>query len=420
MWGLGGALFLIAFYQRVAPAVMGDELTRDFQLTAVGLGTLSAFYFYSYVPMQIPTGILTDLWGPRKLMASGALIASLGTVLFGLAPTITLASLGRFLIGGSVAVAFVATLQIAGRWLPPKQFALASGLTLLIGVLGAVFAGVPLQAGIDAFGWRAVMLGSAVLPFAAAIAIWFFVRDRPQEMGYTGFGIADTPPDQTSWQEVLKGIVEVLSYRNGWLLFIIPGGLGGAVLAFAGLWGVPFMKTHYGLSDNTAASLATTLLVTFALSGPLMGGLSDRIGRRKLPYLLGCLGATIGWAIIILVEGLPIWLFTTLLIVIGITSGTMIISFAFVRESVPSQLSGTAIGSCNMGLMLGPMILQPAIGSVLDRYWDGAQAAGQRLYSFEAYRAAFSLMLVWLVVSLILLTLTQETYCRPLIQPTKE
>ena len=58
MWGLGATLFLIGFFHRVAPAVMTTELMNAFGLSAAALGNLSAFYFYSYVAMQIPTGIL--------------------------------------------------------------------------------------------------------------------------------------------------------------------------------------------------------------------------------------------------------------------------------------------------------------------------------------------------------------------------
>ena len=72
MWALGAALYFIGFYQRVAPAVITVELSQAFGLTAAALGNLSAFYFYSYVAMQIPTGLLADRFGPRVLLTVGA------------------------------------------------------------------------------------------------------------------------------------------------------------------------------------------------------------------------------------------------------------------------------------------------------------------------------------------------------------
>ena len=107
IWSLGALLYLMGFFYRVAPAVITVELMQDFNISAAALGNLSAFYFYSYVAMQIPTGIMADTWGPRRLLAFGALIASFGTAMFALAPNLWWASAGRLLIGGSVAVAYV-------------------------------------------------------------------------------------------------------------------------------------------------------------------------------------------------------------------------------------------------------------------------------------------------------------------------
>jgi MFS family permease len=132
IWALGAAFYLIGFYQRVAPAVITEELMSGFAINAAALGNLSAFYFYSYVAMQIPTGVLADRWGPRRLLTCGCLLAGGGTLLFAAAPTVQWANLGRLLIGGSVAVAFVSVLQLAGRWFPPYRFAMLTGLTLLV------------------------------------------------------------------------------------------------------------------------------------------------------------------------------------------------------------------------------------------------------------------------------------------------
>ena len=120
VWGLGAALYLIAFYQRVAPAVLVQELTREFSLTGAALGNLSAFYFYSYVAMQIPTGLIADRWGPRKLLTAGAALTAAGTLVFALAPTAHVANAGRLAIGAAAGVAFVAMLKLASHWMPSR------------------------------------------------------------------------------------------------------------------------------------------------------------------------------------------------------------------------------------------------------------------------------------------------------------
>ncbi len=410
VWGLGAVLYLIAFYQRVAPAVITDKLMTDFSIGAAALGNLSAFYFYSYVAMQIPTGIIADRWGPRRLLTLGAAVAAAGSALFALAPDLWWANAGRLLIGGSVAVAFVSMLKLATHWFTPRQFTLASGMALLVGVVGGVVAGVPLRMLVDAFGWRQVMGASAAATAVLCAAIWLRVRDDPSELGYAShFTGRHDGAERTS---VWRGLAQVLSYRNSWLLLITPGGIAGAMLTFAGLWGVPYLRHVHGLTAREAAAVTSAMLVAWALGGPVLGTWSERIGRRK-PLYVGCaLVAALGWGTIVLAPPLPIAALVSVLLALGFVSGCIIIGFAFAKESVPLALAGTASGVNNMGTMSGGMVLQPAVGWMLDRSWHGAVAGGARVYDAAAYQAGFALMLAWVVGSLVAISIARETHCR--------
>jgi len=414
IWGFGALFYLMGFFQRVAPAVMTAELMHEFNISAAALGNLSAFYYYSYVAMQVPTGIIADIWGPRRLLSTGALVAASGILLFAVAPNIWWANCGRFLIGGSVAVAWVSTLKLAGDWFPSKYFAVISGIALFFGLVGAVFAGPPLRLLIVAFGWRNTMLVSAAVTFAICAGVWLIVRDHPGEKGYAGYTDPAPATANSSHRLIISGIIEVLRYPNVWLLFAIGGGIVGCVLTFGGLWGVPYLSTHHGFTTTQAAALNSTLLVAWGIGGPIFGGLSDRFGRRKPLFILGVSLTVIGWSLIFFVSNLPVAVLAILLFITGFTSGCVIISFAFARESVPARLTGTVIGLNNMGFMLGPTLLQPAVGWMLDRNWNGGLLNGVKIYSLSAYHAGFTLMIVWAMLSFGLLFFTRETNCRPL------
>jgi MFS family permease len=204
----------------------------------------------------------------------------------------------------------------------------------------------------------------------------------------------------------------VLASRNVWLIFLINGGVSGPSLTFAGLWGVPFLTTHYGLTTAQAGGIASLLLVAWAGGGPFAGMLSDRLRLRKPLYAGGALIAALCWCVVFLVPGLPLAALMGLLVAAGVASSVVMIGFAYAKESAPVALAGSTSGVINMGNMLGGMIMQPAVGWVLDRYWDGTLAGGARVYSFEAYRAGFSLMLAWLAVAVICALFTRETRCR--------
>jgi len=414
VWGLGAVFYLIGFFQRVAPAVITTELMNEFEINAAALGNLSAFYFYSYMAMQIPTGILSDTLGPRRLLAAGALLAAVGTLTFAMAPNFAIAGIGRLLIGASVAVAFVGMLKLANNWFPPHYFAMLSGAALFCGIIGAVSAGTPLRLLVDAFGWRQVIFASALVTFLIATAIWIIVRDDPGEKGYASPNRHSNSAKRWDRKEIISGIIHVFRHRNTWLLFMIPGGLCGCVLAFSGLWGVPYFTTHYGLSASTAAALTSLSLVAWAAGGPIFGALSDRIGRRKLPYLIGHVVAILSWFPILFISRLPFGLLIVLLLVGGFFSGCIIISFAFAKESVHPHLAGTISGITNMGVILGATLLQPAIGWVLDRFWTGDTMDGVRIYGIAAYQAGFSLLIGWSMLAFILIFFTRETHCRQL------
>ena len=385
----------------------------DFRIGATSLGNLSALYYYSYVAMQIPTGALVDSWGARRLLTSGALMTFGGTLLFGLAPSLFWADVSRLLIGAAVAVAFVSMLKLAIHWFPSRRFAMISGMALFCGMIGAVSAGVPLRALVDLFGWRAVMVGSALMSFLVALATWVFVRDDPKELGYASYApTLAVSTENRPGPGFSKALREIFRHRNAWLLILIPSGIVGPVLAFAGLWGVPFLTTHYQLTPAKAAALTSTLLMAWAIGSPVLGALSDRLRIRKPIYAVGCLLTMIGWGILLFVPQLPFPFLLFLLVLIGFSSGSMIVGFAFIKESVPLIYAGTVSGIGNLGVMIGPMILQPAIGWILDYYWKGEIVNGVRIYDLSAYRKGFLLMLAWSILAAILILFTKETHGR--------
>jgi MFS family permease len=412
IWGLASLFYVIGFFHRLAPAVMTRELMRDFDISAAALGNLSGFYFYSYWLMQIPTGVLADSWGPRRLLTFGALGSAAGAVFFALSPALAWACFGRLLIGGCVSVAYVVTLKLATNWFPVRYFSMISGLGLLAGILGAVTAGVPLRLLVDGFGWRPVMLAAAAATGLLAAVTWILVRDDPSERGYRSYAGPLKRPDPPGRTRAWAGIGQVFRYGNTRLLFFIPASMVGSVLTFCGLWGVPYLTTHYRLSTAQAASLTSLLMICWAAASPVFGWLSDRLGRRKPLMIFGQILAGIGWGFIFFVPGLSPALLTLLTAATGLCSASFIICWSLAKESVPARLAGTISGVINMGIMMGATVLQPAVGWMLDRRWDGALQEGVRIYSLSAYQAGFGLMMGWIVVSLVLLCFTRETFGR--------
>lgn len=417
VWGLAAAFYLFGFFQRVTPASLAGDLMRDFQLTAAGLGNLSAFYYYAYAAIQIPAGLLADRWGPSRLFLAGSVLAGLGALLFGLADTVLFAGIGRALIGAAHGVAWVSMLKIVTHWFPSSRFASMSGLSLAVGTLGAVLAGPPLRWLADSFGWRSVIAASGGLALLLALAIWRWMRDDPLDRRY----MTHAPPsaharvrlmDAGTHMPVWAAVRKVFGYRNTWLIFVANSGTCGAFLAFTGLWGVPFLAQHHGLTVQQASLITSAMLVLFAFSGPVFGALSDRWHLRKRPFAIGAGAMLAGFALMALWPSAPLPLLVPVLLAAAFGAASMVISFGYAKESVPVELQGTVTGVVNAGVMVGTLTQMPVIGLILDAYWQGEIAGGVRQYSLQAFQVGLQFLAGWVAISFALLLATRETHAR--------
>ncbi|MHB1692082.1 MAG: MFS transporter [Thiomonas sp.] len=411
MWALAAAAYMAGFFLRVTPGVLNVPLMRDFHLNAAQLGNLASFYFYFYAASQIPTGIANDRWGPKALIVFGTLLTGVGTLLFAAAPNYPLALAARGLIGLGHGVAWVSLLEISARWFAPRVFGTMSGLSLGAGTLGAVLAQAPLLAMSHWWGWRWTLAGVGVICVLLGLLAWGTIRNSPHQRGYRDY-LPPRPP--TSAREVLRGLRAVWGWRNTALLFVAPSGVCGAFLTFTTLWGAPFLEQHRGMSGSQASWMIAAMLVGFSAGGIAWGRLSDRLRRRKLPYVTGAMFALLGFAQLSLWPQAPGWVLWTVQLLSAVGSGAMVVGFAWAKESVPASLAGTATGVHNTGVMIGALVQLPLLGWVLDALWTGRAEAGVRLYDLHAFQAAFGVLMAWLVVSLVCVLLASESHARPL------
>ncbi len=400
VWSFGPAMFFYAFFQRVAPSIMIDQLMRDLKVGGAALGNLSAFYFYAYASLQIPVGLLMDRYGPRRLLCFGATVCAAGTAIFALATALGPAYLGRLLVGIGASFGFVGALKLATTWLPGGRFALASGLLMMVGMAGGILGQAPLAAVVEWTGWRQAMLGSAIAGFVLGIAIWVMVRDRPP-------GVAESSA-RVQGRALLRGLKTVFRNGQNWLTALACASMTAPLLAFAGLWGVAWLMQVHGMSRPDAALTASLLLLGWAFGSPLAGWLSDRLGRRKLPLIAAMIVGGFCLALLIYLPGIGFTPMRGLFFLCGLCFGTMVVGFALAREHNTPEVQGAAFGMINGATVGTGAVFQPLLGALLDLRWDGRMLEGAPLYDAEAYRFAFGAMLVFLAVGMIAVLMLRE------------
>lgn len=412
IYAILAAAYILVFFQRIAPAVVSADLMRAFGASGAALGSLAAMYYYIYTAMQIPAGVLADTLGARISVTLGNLVSGVGSIVFGMADTFLEASIGRALVGLGVSVVFVGLMKSNTLWFRDRDYGFISGLTLLLGNVGAISAAAPLAGLLTIWSWRAVFVALGVIALALAALSWIKVRNTPEEAGFPSIremeGKAQHDGRQQHWWHDLLG---VLVMRRVWPGFWINMGMTGSLLAFLGLWAIPFLRDLHGL-ERAAASVYTSVgLAGFALGALGCGWLSDRIGYRKpllvggaLLYGLAWLGTVYLWT--------PGWAGFAWFALLGFSCGAFILTYAGAKEVVAPALAGMSIALVNTGLFLGAAVLQPLFGWVMDWTWNGAMVNGARAYSAADYQNGFFLMLGCVVLAIVASLFFHETRCR--------
>lgn len=373
----------------------------EFAIGAAVLGTLSALYFYPYVLMQIPLGVLIDRWGARLLLTIALSVAGLGSVIFATAQSIEFAYIGRLLIGVGSAVGFLGSLAIASKWFPPHRFALLAGLVMFFGMMSAVFAQGPLAALVETSGWRFVMWGLGIAGIVLAAIIAIFVRNTP-------VGMEQDKGNRQTWSEIGQSLRQAATDPTVWKIALVASTMSGPMLALGGLWGTPYMEVAYGLDRTKAASAISVLFFGWAFGAPFAGWLSDRIQRRKRILVIASAILTLAVACLVFVPALPLPLIIGLLGVIGASGGAMAITFALVRECSLPQIGASVTGIVNSMTVASGAVLQPVVGYFLDQQWNGTIQDGARVYLASDFQTAFiAIFLACLIGFLTSLTLKE-------------
>lgn len=405
--------FVLGFFHRIAPAVVAPDLVRDFGIPAATLGSLAAIYYYVYTALQIPAGIVADTLGPRYTVGGAFCIAALGSLVFALADQFAVAALGRVLVGMGVAFTFVGLMKFNTLWFPAERYGAISGLTLLVGNLGAILGAAPLALVLNLLSWREVFVGIAAGSAILAVLILLLLRNRPQDAGLPSLGQILSQPEPASqqrhWTRQLAG---ALTNRHIWTGFVVMFGITGTVLAFVGLWGVPLLIDVHGMSRPGAANVMTVMLLGSAVGSFFAGSLSDRIGRRRpIPIAAGVV-ATACWLWLLWLPWGPGLSAVLLFGMLGACAGGGTVAYAVAKEVAPPLNAGMAIAIVNTGLFLGAAVSQWAFGWVMDQGWHGELSDGLRLYGAVDYGRGLGLCAVFAAIGLLAALGLKETGCR--------
>ena len=385
---------LYYFYQytlRSAPAVMMPQLQEAFGLTAMGVASMVGLFYWGYSPFSLVAGAAMDLLGPRRVVPVGAAAVGVGALLFA-SGNVQAASAGRLLQGAGGVFALVGAVYIATQGFPASRAATLIGATQMFGMAGGsagqFVVGPVIAAGVS---WSRFWLVMGVAGLAIGAALFALLPETERPRG--GHGLRDA----------MRAMGRVFGNPQSILCGMIAGLLFVPTTIFDMIWGVRYLQEARGYEYASAVIRSATVPLGWIIGCPLLGFVSDRIGRRKPVIMAGALVLLACLAPILYGPAgvLPPYL---LGLVAGVASGAAMLPYTVIKEANPPEVSGTATGVVNFLNFTFSALLGPVFAGVLRTVSGGATSM-----TLEHYQTAFEPLLYGVGLALVLTFILKET-----------
>ena len=404
MWSVTVSFVFFQFFLQLSAGVMLHPLMKSFHLTALGGGFLVGSFYFVYVILQTPAGMLVDRFGPRRLLGLGGLICALGCFIFANSHTVSLAFIGRLCMGMGASFAFVSSLYLVAQWFPEQRFATMVGFAETIGMFGTLLGNVYLANALLHVSWRSTMMISTWIALALGLLCYLIVRDKPQDE-------IDPLRHPQTLEAFYKDVIWIIKHAGLWLNGLYAGLLFSVVTVFAALWIIPYLIQFQHAALPVVTFESALIFVGIAMGGPMMGLIYPKI-RNKSRFL--CFTALLssllsGW--ILYQTPHSISLCALLFLLLGIICSSYVFNYSMANAIVPKHVRSTSIGFTNTLCVITAPLLQPFVGSLLHYFSSHHSIVGQDIYTSSNYHWALSVIPISLVIAaFIALFLPNPTY----------
>ena len=363
IWVTAVLVYMAAVFHRTSLGVASLEASQRFGLGPAALGTFTVLQVGVYALMQVPTGMLVDRYGPRRVLTVAAALMGLGQLLFAFATSYPLGLLARAVLGVGDAMTFVSVLRLVAAHFPARRYAVLAAFTAALGSLGNLLSTMPLTLLLTNVGWTATFAVAGAATALYSVVLLLRVRDNP-------IGSVPEPVDRTeSLRTVLAQVSTAWRTPGTRLGFWVHFSTMFAPAMLGLLWGYPYLVQAQGLSAATAGLLLSLLVVGAVVGGPTVGAVISRHPEWRTPMVVGYLVVALGvWAVLLGWPGgqVPLWLLVSGFGFLSLGGPASTIGFALARDYNPLRRVGTATGVVNVGGFVAITVSALAVGVLLD------------------------------------------------------
>jgi fucose permease len=261
---------------------------------------------------------------------------------------------------------------------------------------------------VETFGYKPILEVALLVGLVLSIVIIFMLRARPhQALHYQPKKYASM-----SSKQLFRALRVIFINPQMWLVGIIGCLLYLPSIVLLDVYGISYFKASLNITSQQAANVSALTFLGWIIGGPIIGVLSDKIRRRKLPLLLSSAMTTALLYIIFYYPGLTLYNLSCVAFIAGICCGAHPLCFALGKENNPTELAGTSVAVTNMFIMLGGILFPPLVGKLLDSHATSQMVNGLPVYTLSDYTYALNIIPLGVLLGTILSFFLKETYCR--------
>ena len=370
IWIVASLFYAYQYVLRVMPNVMLNDILEKFQIDTTTFGQFSGVYYLGYSLMHLPVGVMLDRYGPRKVMSGCMLLTVLGLLPLAVTNHWLFSILGRFMIGLGSSAAILGVFKIIRMTFKEERFPRMLSFSVMIGLVGAIYGGGPVDYMLKTFGYDTVIYVFAALGALLTLTTYWI--------------IPNTKPTITS--TVFSNVIEVLKTPQVLLGCLFAGLMVAPLEGFADVWATAFLKNVCGLDGNLSASLPSIIFIGMCFGSPLLSFIGDKVGN----YLGTVVGAGIAMAVsfILLLASPQSHLSISLnFVVVGIACAYQILAIYKISTYVREQIAGLTTAIANMIIMVFGYVFHTIMGKVIDQT-GGASSPDAVVYGISVIPVA--------------------------------
>ena len=378
MWAVASSFYAYQYVLRVLPNIIMPDLLTHFNASAMEFGQFAGLYYVGYAGAHIPLGLWIDRKSPKIVIPICILLTVAGILPLVLSNTIAAANIGRFIMGIGSSGAILGAFKVIRLGFPESHFNRMLGICVTVGLLGALYGGMPVRHLLESTHWQTVILYFCWFGIALAAFAYFSIPSQHKPV------IAPN--------NIFEDITQVFKNKNVLIVCFCAGLMVGPLEGFADVWGAGFVQCVYHLSPANAAGITSLIFLGMCVGAPGLTYLADKLGKHINVIIFAGLFKALVFTFILIGLGTT-QLLSVLFVAVGVCCAYQIIAIYTASTYVRERHVGLTTAVANMIIMTFGYFFHSCIGAMMGTH----QADGN--FTHDQYINGLSIIPICLVIA---------------------